>query len=1142
MLKYILALSLCTGVTYAADFVTGQAARAFIGQAIPTAQENGTSDTRFGAIGGLAFANGTLFATDANRLGLLPNNARVLLFNNINATLPGISDVIPDNTGSCPLCLGKATVILGDLDPATQRPLTALTRTGFRLPTSVASDGKVLAVADTSNNRVLLWKSIPASAGVPADVVLGQADFTHVARLTVTASSMRGPQGVWIQNGKLYVADTQNDRILIWNAIPTQNNQAADVVLGQSSFTFAPAINQIDLQLPATANTMLSPTSVTSDGTRLFVTDLGYNRVLIWNTLPTRNQQPADVEVGQVDMTKSIPNDTADLCVSTGVDANSNPIYPARCGKTLNFPRYALSNGTRLFIADGGNDRVLVYNKIPTSNAARADAILGQPDEFTDVYTAFDQLVLSATNVTPTPTGLAWDPVGQNLYVADPTDYRILVFSAAAFNLPLNGVVNAASRAVFAAGSVLFDGTITAKNVVTVTLGNTDANGNAITANYTHTLLTEDTLVTVAVKTAAAINASNAGAGDPYAIAYAETNLPILRLVARQPGVGGNNISLAATVTPASVATLTAQPSGANLGGGGSAAQVAPGMMVVISAAPGTTLADGQADADPSKAQLPFELGGVQVYFNGNRVPLLAVKPTTLTAQVPWDAFGSASQSAYVRTQHRDGSVTVTTAINVPVLDQNPGIYACDPATYSPSAVPPICNVGGQEPRSALAFHGNGFSTATIAVDGSAQAGDTAVITIGDTSVEVGGSLQVGDIATVTIGGTPYSYTVVAGDTLNTIRDHFVNLINADPASPVGSDVSIQATRFRLLSKKSPAVTGISITSGVTALSTHANGPLLILTLSSSGCCLAGGGEFGYTAQSTDTLTSIRDIFIGLINANPNSPVTAAAAGVSTRIRLQSKVFGPPGDAIPVAASVTTIATNSGGPTLVLTPTAPYTCCAAVAGAPLTSFFPARPGETIVIYSAGLGLVAPEAARITLVNGAKYQGPDANSPRNDPSALVNNSGALVVSAGLVQGQIGLYQIVLELSSGQATNFKSQVSISQGLTTSNLATIPILRPGTNSYRIDVAATTVAIGTALNFTVTALDGRGQIDTGYAGAVHFNATDNTAAVPVNANLTKGVGSFQVTFKTAGSQRLLLNDATDISISGQSAAITVQ
>src|SRR6185295_14371491 len=131
--------------------------------------------------------------------------------------------------------------------------VTPPTQSSLRLPLAVASDGRILAVADTSNNRILIWKSIPAVNGQNADIVLGQPDFNTVGRLTVNASAMRGPQGVWIQDGRLFVADTQNNRVLIWNSIPTQNNQPADLVLGQPNFTSAPAVNQVDLGITASA-------------------------------------------------------------------------------------------------------------------------------------------------------------------------------------------------------------------------------------------------------------------------------------------------------------------------------------------------------------------------------------------------------------------------------------------------------------------------------------------------------------------------------------------------------------------------------------------------------------------------------------------------------------------------------------------------------------------------------------------------------------------------------------------------------------------------------------------------------------------------------------------------------------------------
>ena len=121
-------------------------------------------------------------------------------------------------------------------------------------------------------------------------------------QFTPTARAFKGPQGVWIQAGKLFVADTGNDRVLIWNSIPTSNFQPANVVLGQPNFTTFGQPDLTKTTLEATATSLLTPVSVTSDGQRLYVTDLGNSRVLIWNTIPTRNQEPADVVLGQATM------------------------------------------------------------------------------------------------------------------------------------------------------------------------------------------------------------------------------------------------------------------------------------------------------------------------------------------------------------------------------------------------------------------------------------------------------------------------------------------------------------------------------------------------------------------------------------------------------------------------------------------------------------------------------------------------------------------------------------------------------------------------------------------------------------------------------------------------------------------------
>lgn len=915
MLRLFAVLLVCAGSAYSADFLTGQAARAVLGQKTFTAQDTGASNTVMGAVGGLAYAANTLFAADSNRLGLLPNNNRVLIFNNIQQQFPALDAEFPDNIGRCPICGGAASVVVGQPDFTTVTQITPPTRASLRLPTAVATDGKILAVADTANNRILIWKTIPAVNGQNADIVLGQTDFVTVARLTVTASTMRGPQGVWIQDGKLLVADTQNNRVLIWNSIPTQNNQPADLVLGQPNFTTAPFVNLVDFNVAATASTMLSPTSVTSDGTRLYVSDLGFNRVLIWNSIPTQNQKAADAVIGQPNFTDSIVNNTANgaLCASNGTDsASGNPIYPARCAATLSFPRYALSDGTRLFIADGGNDRILVFNKIPTQNGARADAVLGEPDEFSDVPSNAT-LTQSAADITAIPTSLAWD--GQNLYVSDATFYRILVFTPAEPAIPTSGIVNAASKAVYASGSVTIGGTIVDKNTITVTINGT---------GYTYTVKTGDTLEKIALAIAALINAPRDGSptGDPNVFAFDEKGFNLVRLIARKPGLDGNLVSLTAATSAS--ASITAVASSGFLTGGASAAQVAPGTVVLVR---GTNLSNGSASADPAAPQLPWELAGAQLYLDGMRLPLFSVTPTEIRALIPFDVFGSSSGAAWVRVKRPDGAVTVTSAVGVPIVEANPGIFADE-------------TPGAQEPRTALAIHASSYATGTVSVDG---------------------SIQKDDKGTVTIGGNPYVYVV----------------------------------------------------------------------------------------QETDTLASVRDAFVNLINANPDEQVVASAAPAFTRIRVRAKVPGPTGNGITLEAKVERGATTLTGEQLTLTPTNTATCCANVGGSLITKDNPAVPGETIIIYGTGLGMIGPEEARLTTVgrNGFPYTGPASNTPLQFVTATGGATTgfattAQVISAGLKVGEVGKYEVVLEVGPGVTPNAQAQFSLSQGFGTSNIVVIPI----------------------------------------------------------------------------------------------------
>lgn len=826
-MRYLAALLVSAALVSAADFRNGQAAWAVVGQAGFTTEGVPPSQTVMATPSGLAWANGHLLVSDGNKIGStsydVNGNAivgnRVLVFNSSSGNfLPDPhSDVgVTGNVYNtrCSLCGFPAQLVLGQPDfNSTSIGTTGGTISGstMRNPTAVATDGTVVAVADTDNNRVLIWKNFPGSNGQPADVVLGQTDFSTVAPAnSITSSTLRGPQGIWIQNGKLFVADTENNRVLIWNSIPTSNNQPADLVLGQDNFTSASAPNPQNGPVTGSANRLWSPTGVTADANHLYVTDTGFNRVLIWNGLPTTNDQPANVVVGQPDMTSAADNNAPGLCASTGTDSSGNATYSPRCEKSLSLPRYALSDGTRLFIADGGNDRVLIFNSIPTTNGAAADHVLGQPDMVSD--TASDPSISFASTTIPnraatdsirTPTALAWD--GTNLYVSDPYDLRVMVFTAGDnTTLAPNAILNAASLAIYQEGAVVLQtpGTITAGDKITITIGNA-SDSSSTTNAYNYTIQKNDTLATIASGLANQINSSNSGKGDPNVIAQADSAGDVL-LTSRQSQLPNDSISLSASNN--SSTNITATASGTYLTGG-NAAVIAPGTIVVIN---GQNLTNGSSDQAPDNATiLPTQLAGAQVYMDGYAAPLLYASPTQIKAQVPY-SFGDAnSASIFVRTTPASGPPQITNATGIIIATANPGIFTTTNTQLGP----------------AMAVHSSNYASAVVSVDG---------------------SISAGDIGTITIAGKDYKYTVQSSDTLTTVRDALIAAINNGNDPNVTASAGGQFARVVLTAKQAgSAGNGISVATTVTAgsSSSSSSGSSLILTAyTSSTCCASTAG------------------------------------------------------------------------------------------------------------------------------------------------------------------------------------------------------------------------------------------------------------------------------------------------------------
>jgi len=348
-------------------FTTGQAASLVIGQPDFTTSGSAVDAAHVAPIGDPAVANGRLYLPDYA-------NNRVLGF-----------DSVPTSNGA------SADFVLGQTDFTSSG--SATTQAGMYEPVSVRYGAGKLFVGEDSNNRVLIYNTPPTSTGAAPNVVVGQPDFT-TGVASCTASGLATPATVTVAGSKLIVGDAANSRVLIFNSIPTSNGAAADVVLGQTDFTHCSANGGGTVS----ASGLTFSDDVWSDGTRLIVADADNNRVLIWNHIPTANDTPADVVVGQPDMTSS-----------------ASGVGPA----SMAGPDFIASNGVQLFVGDHGNNRVLVFNSIPTANGASADVVLGQPD-----FTSSGPGTTASTFAGPYGLLVTSD----SLIVADSNNDRYLVF------------------------------------------------------------------------------------------------------------------------------------------------------------------------------------------------------------------------------------------------------------------------------------------------------------------------------------------------------------------------------------------------------------------------------------------------------------------------------------------------------------------------------------------------------------------------------------------------------------------------------------------------------------------------------------------------------------------------------------------
>ena len=398
---------------------------------------------------GAANTGGTSGSTLSAPLGALSQEGAIwYLADSANNRILGYSSAAPTGiTGAASFIIGQpnAQSTAGGTGPVSGSPI------GFSNPAK-ASVGTVggtsyLVVADSGNNRVLIWNRLPTTNTAP-NVVLDQPDFSssdaNHPTATVSASSLSDPTAAVIgSKGQLIVVDQGNNRVLVWNAVPTINNALANVELGQAAINpagvvtcttnagvsgacFANSAQGVDTYNAAAQSYVLAmrlPTDAWTDGTRLLVSDTGNNRVLFWAAVPNVNDKLPDNLIG------------------AGQFGTFSPAGGAGA-QGLSGPRSVASDDVDVFVGDTRNNRVLEYAGYlnAPANSPSARYVFGQSD-FTHIAPndpdqnsiAGDQRTNPATDgitagTMDAPTGV-FATSSNDLFVTDSGNNRVLHFA-----------------------------------------------------------------------------------------------------------------------------------------------------------------------------------------------------------------------------------------------------------------------------------------------------------------------------------------------------------------------------------------------------------------------------------------------------------------------------------------------------------------------------------------------------------------------------------------------------------------------------------------------------------------------------------------------------------------------------------------
>lgn len=335
-----------------------------------------------------------------------------------------VYDAHPDRVGGPT----KAMAVIGQPDAFSTHPAVSDTRVAMpRISLDPEKEKLYISEGYPAGNRVTVWDISPENleTGMAALDVIGHETpdggpdfFNRMAQGHLDGRSLAAARAVTLDpvDHRLFVPDEYNHRVVVWQLDELNRiaDRDAEWVLGQ------PNLNTSFMGEP-TSRSMTTPIGAAYDTStkRLFVGDGYHNRVLVYDVAPEemRNGKAASVVIGQPDFS-SVERKAGRDGINFGV----------RMGRGIASDFLPMGfavdeRGQRLFVSDGENNRVLIYDirRDVLRNGPDAIGILGQPDyERRQPGGGADGLY--------DPGHLAYDASTQRLFVIDAKHKRVMVF------------------------------------------------------------------------------------------------------------------------------------------------------------------------------------------------------------------------------------------------------------------------------------------------------------------------------------------------------------------------------------------------------------------------------------------------------------------------------------------------------------------------------------------------------------------------------------------------------------------------------------------------------------------------------------------------------------------------------------------